>query len=111
MFIVYQLRGWATDTPTPNARNCLKYTGSEDGTASVIILSRSDAQPAPLWNDIKNVRDGRERLGYNPANTARAITQEDLEAVRAKSEFTSDADLLRLRLPMKGGDRAALARL
>ena len=84
---------------------------SDDGAANVLILSRSDGQPAPTWDDIKNVRDGRERLGYNPADEVRGIAQEDLEAVRAKQEFTSDADLLRLRLPMKGGDRAALARL
>lgn len=108
---VYQLRGWDTATPTPNALNVLQYTTSPDNTASVVILSRSDGRPAPAWNDIKNVRDGRERVRYNPAVEARAITQEDVEAIRAKAEFTNDADLGRLRLPVKGGDRAALARL
>lgn len=108
---VYQLRGWDTTTPAPKARNVLQYTTSSDNTASVLVLCRSDGQPAPAWSDIKNVRDGRERMGYNPAVEAKAITQEDVEAIRAKMEFTSDADLARLRLPMKGGDRAALARL
>lgn len=108
---VYQLRGWATGTPLAKTQNCLQYTTSEDGTASVLILTRSDGQSAPKWQDIENTRDGRERLGYNPAIERKAIAQEDLEAVRAKAEFTSDADLMRLRLPVKGGDRAALARL
>lgn len=108
---VYQLRGWLTDAPAQRAENCLQYTADDDGTASAIILSRSNGQPAPAWQDIKNVRDGRERLGYNPAMEVRVIAQEDLQAVRAKQEFTSDADLMRLRLPVKGGDRAALARL
>ena len=76
-----------------------------------MILSRSDGRPAPAWDDIKYVRDGRERLGYNPAIESRVIAIEDLEAVRARSEFTSDEAVVRLRLPVKGGDRAALARL
>lgn len=109
--LVYQLRGWATDAPVPNARNCLQFVSGQDGSASAIILARSDARPAPVWQDIKDVRDGRERLGYNPAIEVRPIAQEDLEAVRARAEFTSDADLARLGLPIKGGDRAALARL
>ena len=109
---VYQLRGWANSTPTPDARNCLHYTTDPtSGSAAVLILCRSDGQPAPAWTDIKNVRDGRERLGYNPAVEVRAIAREDLLAVRAREEFVDEGLVGRLRLPIKGGDRAALARL
>ena len=59
---------------------------------------------------MKHVRDGRERLGYNPAVEMRGITREDLDAVRARADSTSD-DVRHLKLPIKGGDRAALARL
>lgn len=77
----------------------------------MLILTRSDGQPAPAWEDVKNVREGRERLGYNPAVEARDITSEDVEAVRARRGYVQDDVVKRLRLPDKGGDRAALARL
>jgi len=76
-----------------------------------MILSRSDSKASPAWSDVKNLRDGRERLGYNPAMEIRPISREDLENVRANAEFTTDDGLERLRLSIKGGDRAALARL
>ena len=80
------------------------------GSASAVVLYRSDGRSAPAWSDVEHLRDGRERLGYNPAVEMRGITREDLEAVRARADFTSD-DVRRLKLPLKGGDRAALARL
>ncbi|KXT08447.1 hypothetical protein AC579_5612 [Pseudocercospora musae] len=110
--LVWQLRGWAGGQPS-RAQNCLQLILGSQGTASVLILRRSDGKSALAWDEVKNVRDGRERLGYNPAaGEIRDISVEDLEAVRAKAEFTLAEDSVkRLQLPMKGGDRAALARL
>ena len=92
-------------------KNCLQYTADLSGAASAIIISRSDERTAQAWEDIKNLRDGRERLGYNPAVEMREISREDLEDVRAREEFTSDDAVKQLQLTVRGGDRAALARL
>lgn len=109
---VWQLRGWAGGQPS-RAQNCLQLVLGLQGTASVLVLRRSDGKSALAWDEVKNVRDGRERLGYNPAvGEIRDISVEDLEAVRAKVESTlADDPGRRLQLPVKGGDRAALARL
>lgn len=77
---------------------------------SVVILGRSDGRAALKWEEVQNVRDGRERLGYNPAVETRDICIEDLEAVRARDEFVPTGQK-EIQLPVKGGDRAALARL
>lgn len=108
---VWQLRGWAHNRPETQAQNALQYTTNPAGGASVVILSRSDGRAALKWDEVKDVRDGRERLGYNPAVEARDITHEDLDAVRAREEYTTEDGVKRLQLPAKGGDRAALARL
>jgi hypothetical protein len=46
-------------------------------------------------------------LGYNPAVEVRGIATEDLLAVASKEAGARK----KLELPVKGGDRAALARL
>ncbi|KAK4580439.1 hypothetical protein LTR86_000642 [Recurvomyces mirabilis] len=112
--LVYRLRGWshAPNQPVPltQPQHVLHYTLTPSSTSSVLILGRSDGRPAPLWNAVKNIRDGRERLGYNPALENRGVTTEDLEAVRGrKGGMPTEAK--QLSLPAKGGDRAALARL
>ena len=83
----------------------------EDGTAYVAILRRGDGQPAPSWDNVKHVRDGRERLGYNPAMENRGISLEDWQAVKARDNFVPEKVPKALKLQAKGGDRAALARL
>ena len=83
----------------------------EDGTAYVAILQRADSQPAPAWDDVQNLRDGRERHGYNPAMETKNISIEDWQAVKAHNNFVPERISKTLRLPAKGGDRAALARL
>ncbi|EME41479.1 hypothetical protein DOTSEDRAFT_73780 [Dothistroma septosporum NZE10] len=108
--IVWQLRGWTGDPPA-RIVNCLQATVDSDGATSAFVLRRSDDKPAQAWSEIKNLRDGRERLAYNPADgNVRDISHEDLLAVRAQEEFTQD-DAKHLQLRVKGGDRAALARL
>lgn len=108
---VWRMRGWVQDRPLSRVQNCLQYHWSQDGSAGVVVLCRSDGRSAPAWSDIENVRDGRERLGYNPAVETRGIAREDLEAVKGRVQHTPDAALKTLQLPWKGGDRAALARL
>lgn len=77
-----------------------------------MVLGRSDGRPALKWNEVENVRDGRERLGYNPAVEVRNISREDIEAVRTQEHFVpADIDVKQLGFGEKGGDRAALARL
>ena len=60
---------------------------------------------------IKHLRDGRERLGYNPAQESKEISVEDWIAVKARDNFVPESTRSQLELPVKGGDRAALARL
>lgn len=87
----------------------------EEAGATVLILCRSDGKPAPTYADVKHLRDGRERLGYNPAEEMQEIVREDLEAVRSREGdrmlMSGVEDGERLRLGSRGGDRAALARL
>ncbi|KAK5678322.1 hypothetical protein LTS10_009494 [Elasticomyces elasticus] len=109
--LAWRLRGWSQDGPPGEVRNCLQCTISENGAVGVMILCRSDGKAAPAWSEIKDVRDGRERLGYNPAVEKRGIALEDLEAVRSRRVSPPAALTKALRLPVKGGDRAALARL
>ncbi|CAK1356921.1 unnamed protein product [Cercospora beticola] len=107
--LVWQFRGWAGDLPV-DGQNCLLYTSGRKGVTSVLIIRRSDGRAAVKWEEVQHVRDGRERLGYNPAAQTKKICVEDVEAVRARVEFVPEAQK-RLQLPAKGGDRAALARL
>ncbi len=75
------------------------------------MLCRSDSKPAPEWEEVKYLRDGRERLGHNPAIESRDISMEDWQAVKARDNFVPESIVKRLRLTARGGDRAALARL
>lgn len=95
----------------PGARNCLQFTIGPEGSAYVTILCRADGQTVPRFEMIKHLRDGRERLGYNPAKESKDITVEDWHAVRARDNFVPDSTRKQLKLPVKGGDRAALAGL
>jgi len=109
--LLWQLRSWTKERSVPGARNALQYTLGPDGTAYVTILSRADDKPARKWKDIEHLRDGRERMGYNPAFENKGITHEDWLSVKAHDEFVEEQTEKRLKLPVKGGDRAALARL
>ena len=82
-----------------------------DGTASVIVLCRADGRAAPEWNQVEHLRDGRERLGHNPAIETREVSFEDWQAVRARDDHVPEQIIKKIKLPIKGGDRAALARL
>ena len=109
--IVWQLRGWAGDADV-GVRNCLQVTLDAAGALAVLVLGRSDGRPALKWSEVKDVRDGRERLGYNPAVEARNISREDIENVRTRDHFVpANIDIKQLGFGDKGGDRAALARL
>lgn len=121
---VYTFRGWTPNPTLYPIQNTLQYTYSPTtATSSTIILTRSDGRAAPAWKDVINLRDGRERLGYNPTAASKKLTREDVEAVRArvdgaantsadiiKSLASSSLDVIK-SLPVKGGDRAALSRL
>ena len=109
--LVWQLRGWTRDRAIPQTRNCLQYTLGPDGSAYVTILCRANGQTAPTWEQVEHVRDGRERLGHNPATGTKDISFEDWQAVKAQDNVISDSIRKRLNFPVKGGDRAALARL
>lgn len=109
--VVWQLRGWSRNRSVPQTKNCLQYTMGPDGSAYVTILCRADSQPAPSWDQVEHLRDGRERLGYNPAMETKETTFEDWQAVKAPDNFVPESTQKQLKLPVKGGDRAALARL
>ena len=109
--LVWQLRGWTRNRSIPKARNCLQYAMGPDGSAYVTILRRSDGQPAPTWEHVEHLRDGRERIGYNPAKKTKEISLEDWNAVKAPDNFVPESIAREIKFPVKGGDRAALARL
>jgi hypothetical protein len=76
------------------------------------VLSRSDGQSAPKYQDIQHLRDGRERLGYNPAKEAIQEIGWRMEGVMSREgdrmPTTGEGEL---QISRRGGDRAALARL
>lgn len=113
--LVWRLRGW-TQEPQTRIHNCMQGTARPDEySAAVVILCRADGGSAPAYGDIEHLRDGRERLGYNPAREERNIDREDLEAVRTRAGDRMlegrAGEVERMKLPLKGGDRAVLARL
>lgn len=76
-----------------------------------MILSRSDGQAAAAYGDVEHLRDGRERLGYNPAQQAREIAWR-MEGVKSREgDRMPVSEAGQLQLATRGGDRAALARL
>jgi hypothetical protein len=76
------------------------------------VLSRSDEQPAPKYQDIQHLRDGRERLGYNPAKEAIQEIGWRMEGVMSREgDRMPTAGGGELQISRRGGDRAALARL
>jgi predicted nucleic acid-binding Zn finger protein len=114
-FPVWRFRGW-TEDQTTRLENCLQLSSKPDGSAaSVMVLGRSDGQAAPAYQTVLHLRDGRERLRYNPAKEMRGIDGEDVEVVRIREgdrllEENAVA-VKQLQLSVKGGDRATLARL
>lgn len=109
--LVWQLRGWASGKLL-RPHNCLQLVLGANGFASAAVLRRSDGRPALTWEEVRSVRDGRERLGYNPAIEVREISREDLAHVMISAHFAPiESPGEQLQLSVKGGDRAALARL
>ena len=77
-----------------------------------VVLSRSDGQAAQKYQDIQQLRDGRERLGYNPAKEAIQEIGWRMEGVMSREgDRMPIAGGGELQLTWRGGDRAALARL
>lgn len=60
------------------------------GATVVTIYKRWDGQDAPKLLDIKPEDDGRQRLGYNPAEEAHSISKADWDSVRAQGLGSSD---------------------
>lgn len=108
---VWQFRGWIKLNQMDGSINCMQLASSPDKTVSVLVLGRSDGNEAPKWKDVANLRDGRERMGYNPAEKVQDISCEDLEDVQSIEGAVSEDVTRKLGLLRKGGDRAALARL
>jgi hypothetical protein len=76
-----------------------------------VILCRSDGHPAPKHKDIQFLRDGRERLGYNPAHETKEIGWR-LDGVKSREgDRMPISGAGELQLSRRSGDRAALARL
>lgn len=48
---VWRLRGWIPEQNT-GLQNCLQHTSSYEGQAVTVVLSRSDGQAAPKYQDI-----------------------------------------------------------
>jgi hypothetical protein len=107
---VWRLRGWVNESE-PNLRNPLQYTSTAEGSVAVAIFSRSDGTPAPAYEDVRNLRDGRERLGHNPAEEVKDIGWR-MEGVKSREgDRMPSAGDQELRIASQNGDRAALSRL
>lgn len=108
---VWRLRGWIPEQNT-HLQNCLLDTSSHEGQAVTLVLRRSDGQAAPKYQDIQHLRDGRERLGYNPAKEAIQQIGWRVEGVMSREgDRMPVVGAGELQVSRRGGDRAALARL
>lgn len=67
-------------------------------------LKRADGKGIPKWKDIEHKQDGRDRLGYNPANETKDLRDGDFDAVKAIEGQGRKLNSMR-------SDRAALAKL
>jgi len=77
-----------------------------------VVLCRSDGVSAPVYKDVRHLRDGRERLGYNPAEETIKDLGWRMEGVKSREgDRMPVTGAGELQLTTRGGDRAALARL
>jgi sterol carrier protein 2 len=66
------------------------------GATVVTIYKRLDGKVAPKYEETRPENDGRNRLGYNPAEEARSITKSDWDSVKAHADGTSQWATARL---------------
>lgn len=85
--LVWHLRGWATNRCVPNTTYCLQHNLGLGGAVVITLYRRADGKSADCVEE--DVKDGRSRLGYNPAIEARHITKNQFIAAASKSK--SDA--------------------
>ncbi|KAJ9614310.1 hypothetical protein H2200_002446 [Cladophialophora chaetospira] len=105
--MVWRLRGWSDSNDAAGKKEQLSYQGASNKSFQ---LSRADSRATPEWNDVEHKQDGKHRLGYNPANETREVSQEDFEAVKATGRKDNKAGD-QIQFKRKGGDRAALSKL
>lgn len=79
----WHLRGWAKSRAVEETKYCLQHNMGLGGATVVTIYKRHDGTVAPDIANTKPNEDGRNRLGYNPAEEARSISKEDWESVKS----------------------------
>jgi hypothetical protein len=107
---VWRLRGWVPEVGT-QLHNFLQHNSTQNGQTVTVILCRSDGQSAPKYKDVQNLRDGRERLGYNPAQENKEIDWRTEGVKSREGDRMPLSGAGQLQLSTRSGDRAALARL
>jgi sterol carrier protein 2 len=87
---VWHLRGWAKSRAVKGTKFALQHNMGLGGATVVTIYKRPDGGEAPKLEDTRPETDGRNRLGYNPAEEARSITRSDWESVTSHPEGVSE---------------------
>ncbi|KAK6379518.1 hypothetical protein LTS17_006436 [Exophiala oligosperma] len=87
--LVWHLRGWTKKRAVSSTKYCMAHNMGLGGATVVTIYRRHDGREAPEPGTTRPEADGRDRLGYNPAEEARPITRRDWNRVRAqKADFS-----------------------
>ncbi|KAH7347521.1 putative lipid-transfer protein, mitochondrial precursor [Plectosphaerella cucumerina] len=87
--LVWHLRGWAKSRAVKGTKFALQHNMGLGGATVVTIYKRPDGGEAPKLEDTRPETDGRNRLGYNPAEEARSITRSDWESVTSHPKGVS----------------------
>ncbi|KAI9339066.1 thiolase-like protein [Obelidium mucronatum] len=79
--LTWQIRGWCETRQVENATRALQHNVGLGGAVVVTLYSR---QTKEVIAANKGWKDPRERMGYNPAASWRAITESDVRQVISK---------------------------
>ncbi|KAG5746705.1 hypothetical protein H9Q70_010597 [Fusarium xylarioides] len=109
--LVWHLRGWTSSRSVPSTKFCLQHNMGLGGATVVTIYKRFDGNVTPGPTETRPEDDGRMRLGYNPAEEAKAISRSDWKSVKAHGHGSSDWAVARLPWNMDDKEHQEKAKL
>ncbi|KAG5807853.1 hypothetical protein H9Q74_008065 [Fusarium xylarioides] len=109
--LVWHLRGWTSSRSVPSTKFCLQHNMGLGGATVVTIYKRFDGNVTPGPTETRPADDGRMRLGYNPAEEAKAISRSDWKSVKAHGHGSSDWAVARLPWNMDDKEHQEKAKL
>lgn len=85
--LVWHMRGWANNRAVLNTKFALQHNLGLGGAVVVTVYSRPDRSAAPKVDDAAIGK--KNKLGYNPAVTAKGFTAEQCQSVLSKTKTSA----------------------